>query len=152
MFILRDIPFSQSFIFKELWEKNREYHENISEHFGSIYSSLVFEERMNPFSLFDKDYIKISLAENSIDGKLLGYCISTIENAEGQTQSLHVDENARNSGIGKALMDSHINWMKNNGCNSITITVAAENTSTIQFYKTLGFRTNTLEMRLECNN
>lgn len=148
MFIIKDIPFNQVSTIKELWEKNRKYHEDISDYFGNIYSDLVFEERIKSFSSFDSDHLKISVAENTCNGKLLGYCISTFEEAEGETHTLHVDVNERNNGIGKKLMESHINWMQNNGCKSITITVAVENTNTIEFYKTLGFKANTLEMRL----
>jgi len=39
--------------------------------------------------------------------------------------------------------------MKNNGCTNITITVAFENENTIEFYRTLGFKENTIEMRLK---
>lgn len=148
MYIIRDIPFNEITIIKELWDKNRKYHENISENFGHLYSNLVFEERINPFSLFDEDHIKVSIAENKNTGELLGYCISTYKGTDGETQSLHVNENARNSGIGKMLMNEHINWMKDNGCKTIILTVASENTNTIEFYKTLGFKANTVEMRL----
>lgn len=148
MFIIKDIQFSQVSIIENLWENNRKHHENISKNFSSIYSDLVFEERINSFSLFDNDHIKISIAENSSDGKLLGYCISTIEGTQGETHTLHVDVNERNNGIGKKLMDNHIKWMQNSGCKTISITVAVENASTIEFYKTLGFKANTLEMKL----
>lgn len=148
MIIIRDIPFNQISIIKNLWEKNRKYHENISKHFGFIYSDLVFEDRIKSFSVFDTEQIKISVAESVDNERLLGYCISTFEGTEGETQTLHVDENERNTGIGKRLMDSHIAWMKNNGCKTITIIVAVENTNTLEFYKTLGFKANTLEMKL----
>ncbi len=148
MFIIKDIPFSQVSVIKDLWEKNRKYHEEISEFFGDIYSDLIFEERIQSFSSFDSDKIKISVAENSNNGKILGYCISTFEGAEGETHSLHVDATERNHGIGKKLMERHIMWMQNNGCKAINITVAVENTNTIEFYKTLGFKSNTLQMRL----
>ncbi|HCX62546.1 GNAT family N-acetyltransferase [Sedimentibacter sp.] len=146
MLIIKDIPFSEVSIIKDLWEKNRKYHENISEYFGFLYTDLVFEERINTFDVYDKKHIKISIAENN--GKLSGYCISTFEGTNGETHTLHVDVNERNNGIGRKLMDAHINWLKNNGCKSINITVAIENTNTIDFYKSLGFRANTLEMKL----
>lgn len=149
MFVIRDITFNQISVIKELWEKNRKYHENISEHFGRIYSNLVFEERIGSFKFFDSEHIKISIAEDLCDGKILGYCISTFKETQGETHTLHVDVNERNKGIGKRLMKSHIKWMQNNGCTSITITVAVENISTIEFYKALGFKANTLEMRLK---
>lgn len=46
-------------------------------------------------------------------------------------------------------MNRHMEWLKDNGCKIITITVSYENNNTIEFYKTLGFKPNTLEMRLK---
>ncbi len=149
MFYYRDIPFSEISVIKDLWEKNRMYHENLSKYFGTMYSNLVFKDRIKPFELFDRKHIKITVAENSSDKEIIGYCISTFEGCEGETHSLHVCDNARGLGIGKSLMNSHIEWMKNNGCTNITITVAFENENTIEFYRTLGFKENTIEMRLK---
>ncbi|HBV68240.1 MAG TPA: hypothetical protein DEF04_08695, partial [Clostridiales bacterium] len=96
---------------------------------------------------FGEECIKITLAENE-EGGMLGYCISTVMGGEGETQSLHVSEEARGQGIGNKLMNSHIEWLKNKGCTNISITVSFENTKTVNFYKSLGFKENTMEMRL----
>jgi len=149
MISYRDVPYSQISVIKDLWDRNRKYHEDLSKHFGSIYSNLVFEDRMKPFGQFDKEHIKITIAENSHDKKIIGYCISTYEGSEGETQTLHVAEEARGTGIGKNLMNSHLKWMKDSGCTAVNITVAFENSNTIEFYRSLGFRENTIEMRLE---
>ncbi|HBD65019.1 MAG TPA: hypothetical protein DC038_11370 [Clostridiales bacterium] len=147
MIYYRDIPLSQISDIKSLWERNRKYHEHLSESFGHLYTGLVFEDRMKPFRMFGEEFIKITLAENG-EGEMLGYCISTIEGGEGETQSLHVAEEARDQGIGKKLMNSHIEWLKNNGCTNILVTVSFENINTVNFYKSLGFKENTMEMRL----
>ena len=145
----RDIPFNQVSVIKDLWERNRLYHENLSVNFGELYSNLIFEERIGTFSNFDDDHIKITLAEDSENEMLLGYCISTFKGIEGQPHTLHVLENARGTGIGKNLMNLHIKWLKDNGCETITITVSYENNNTTEFYSSLGFKPNTLEMRLK---
>lgn len=145
----RDIKFNEISIIKELWERNRKYHENISENFGSLYSNLIFEDRINSFSSFDENHIKITIAENKDDGKLLGYCISTFEGSRGEPQTLHVLKDARGNGIGRKLMEDHLKWLKVNGCSEITITVSYENYNTIEFYKSLGFSPNTIEMRMK---
>ncbi len=149
MFCYRDIPFSQVSAIKELWERNRKYHEDLSEFFGDLYSNMIFEERISAFADYDKNHMKITLAENSHDGTLVGYCISTFNGIEGCTQTLHVLEDVRGTGIGRNLMNQHIEWLKNNGCENISITVSYENHKTIMFYESLGFRPNTLEMRLK---
>lgn len=149
MIVYKDIKFNEISIIKDLWERNRKYHENISEHFGELYSNLIFEERINSFNIFDENHIKITIAENTENKTLLGYCISTFEEKIGEPQTLHVLDEARGKGIGKKLMQEHLGWLKNNGCEDITITVSHENYNTIEFYKTLGFMPNTLEMRLK---
>lgn len=148
MINLVDIPFAQVSLIKELWEKNRIYHRDISENFGDLYDEISFEERINNLNIFDEQQLKITIAEEPISSQIVGYCISTLKETMGETLTLHVDEKHRNSGIGKKLMESHINWLKKNGCKTIVITVAVENYSTIEFYKSLGFKANTLEMRL----
>ncbi|WBW96326.1 GNAT family N-acetyltransferase [Oceanirhabdus sp. W0125-5] len=149
MVCYRDIPFSEVSIIKEVWERNRKFHEDISKDFKYIYSDIVFEERINGFSVFDKEHIKITLAEDEDSGILLGYCISAFEGNQGETHSLHVVEESRGTGIGKELMKGHIKWLKANGCEDITLAVSCDNNNTIEFYKTMGFRPNTIEMRLK---
>lgn len=148
MVCYRDIPFSEVSIIKEVWERNRKFHQEISKYFKHLYSDIVFEDRINVFSSFDKNHIKITLAEDVDNSKLLGYCISTFEGAQGEPHTLHVIEEARGNGIGKELMRRHIEWLRINSCESITITVSHENNNTIEFYQSMGFRPNTIEMRM----
>lgn len=145
----RDIPFKEVSIIKEVWEKNRKYHEDMSTFFSDLYSDIIFEDRIKSFNSFHKDHIKITVAEDDNSCKLLGYCISTFERNHGEPQTLHVVEKARGAGIGKELMNRHIEWLKSNGCKTITISVSYENNNTIEFYEAMGFRPNTLEMRLK---
>ncbi|MCT4618757.1 MAG: GNAT family N-acetyltransferase [Marinisporobacter sp.] len=145
----RDISFSEVSIIKEVWERNRKFHEEISKFFKHLYTDIVFEERINGFSSFDQEHIKITLAENTDNNRVLGYCISTFEGNKGEPQTLHVIEEARGKGIGKELMQRHMEWLKSNGCETITITVSYENYNTIEFYKSMGFMPNTIEMRLK---
>lgn len=150
MIFYRDIQYSQISVIKNLWEKNRVYHENLSKYFGDNYSNIIFEDRIKHFSNFDSNHIKITIAENS-ENQIIGYCISTIDGIAAETHSLHVAEDARGLGIGKNLMNRHIEWMKNNSCTNITLTVAYENSNTISFYNSLGFKENTIEMGLITN-
>jgi len=151
MVCYRDIPFSEVAIIKEVWERNRKFHEEISKSFKYLYSDIVFEDRINVFSSFDKEHIKITLAEDEESFRLLGYCISTFEGNQGEPQTLHVVEEARGTGIGKELMNRHIEWLKNNGCEDINITVSYDNNNTIKFYESMGFKPNTMEMKLKSN-
>ena len=140
-----DISYNDIDIIKDLWEKNRLYHEGSSEYFKESYRSISFYERIKAFSMFNKDTMKITVAKNN--DKYIGYCISTIVNETGELQSLHVGESNRGTGVGGQLASQHIEWMKEMNCKVIGVTVSQENESTICFYKNLGFYPNTLYMQ-----
>ncbi|WP_283408979.1 GNAT family N-acetyltransferase [Anoxynatronum buryatiense] len=133
---------------KDVWERNRQFHEEMSRFFGHYYTSLVFEERMKPFSGFGENRIKITIAEEEEEKSVIGYCLSTIDNHEGQMQTLHVLEDFRGNDIGKELMRRHLEWFETKGCTEISLVVSNENEKAIRFYENHGFRKNTIEMRL----
>jgi ribosomal protein S18 acetylase RimI-like enzyme len=149
MVCYRDISFDEVGIIEEVWERNRIYHETSSNYFKDLYTGINFRERINGFSSAKEGNIKITLVEDEKSQKLLGYCISTFNENEGEPQTLHVIEEARDKGIGKKLMEIHLDWLKTNGCRDIKIAVSHENDNAINFYESLGFKPNTLEMRLK---
>ncbi|MDO9592653.1 MAG: GNAT family N-acetyltransferase [Erysipelotrichaceae bacterium] len=146
-----DIQFEDIQLIKEVWECNRTYHKNITQHFPDLYDAMIFEERMNNFADVLAENLKITLAEDLFTGKLLGYCISTVFSGEGEIHSLHVLEEARRQGIGKALMQSHLQWLNQNGCVLPEITVDCGNKDAIKFYEWLGFKPATVDMILRLN-
>lgn len=140
-----DVSFDKIEVIRNLWEKNRQYHEDHSEYFSESYRSICFDERIKGLRAVDKDTLKITVAKDH--GEYIGYCISTIFEGKGELESLHVDESKRGIGIGKELVGAHLEWMKKNNCKAIGVTVSQENESTINFYKKLGFYPNTLYMQ-----
>jgi len=72
MISYRDIPFNEISIIKDVWERNRKFHEETSTYFNFLYSDIVFEDRINGFSVFDENHIKITLAEAEGSGNVLG--------------------------------------------------------------------------------
>lgn len=140
-----DIPFDEIEVIKDLWEKNRQYHEDTSEYFSEAYESISFDEKIKGFGGFHEDMLKITIAQENEE--YIGYCISTIVEGRGELQSIHVDETKRGLGSGKKLAFEHIQWMKENNCKVIGVTVSQENQSTINFYKSLGFYPNTMYMQ-----
>ncbi|WP_430883260.1 GNAT family N-acetyltransferase [Fusibacter sp. JL216-2] len=140
-----DIDYSDIHLIKDLWEKNRIYHEVSSEHFGHAYKGICFEDRMKKFKTYEGDTLKITLCkENEV---IIGYCISSACQSVGELVSMHVDASKRGKGIGKKLVKHHLSWMKELACQSIGVTVSQENESTIAFYKKMGFYPNTLYMQ-----
>jgi len=140
-----DITYEELQLIRDLWEKNRIYHEKNSEFFGELYQSVNFEERMKAFGELPKEMLKITVIKS--DDDYIGYCMSTIVNGKGELESMHVDEGSRGQGLGEALGIKHVQWMKEMKCNVIGVTVSQENEATIRFYKKIGFRPNTLYMQ-----
>lgn len=140
-----DISYEEIEAIRDLWEKNRQYHEKSSEYFKDLYRSINFDQRTEAFSRLNEDTIKITVAKN--ENEYIGYCISTIIDNKGEVESVHVDETKRGQGIGKKLVTKHIEWMREKNCKVIGVTVSQENDSTIWFYKKLGFYPNTLYMQ-----
>lgn len=142
-----DISYAEVEIIRDLWEKNRRYHEDSSEYFKKSYSSIKFDERIKVFSSYSEDKIKISVVKEK--EKYIGYCISIIGGNKGELVTLHVDEAKRGNGIGKKLVGKHIEWMIGEKCYEIGVTVSQENNLAIVFYKKLGLYPNTLYMQMK---
>lgn len=141
-----DISYGEIEIIRDLWEKNRKYHEDSSEYFKELYSSINFDERIKNFSNYPKDKIKISIVKNK--DKYIGYCISIIDDGfKGELGTLHIDRTQRGKGLGKKLVEKHLKWMEGRKCQEIGVTVSQENNVAIGFYKKLGFFPNTLYMQ-----
>lgn len=145
MFEIAEIPFDQVKLIENLWEKNRQYHENSSEYFSKLYGSICFDDKIKNYEGLSEDMLKITVAKEN--GKYIGYCISTIIEDKGEIASLHVDEFKRGTGVGKELVVKHLKWMKEKKCKVIGVTVSQENENTIGFYRKFGFYPNTLYMQ-----
>ena len=134
-------------LIKDLWEKNRIFHQNKTSNFSYQYSNLNFDERMNNiFNSKNIKYYKISAIINK--SNIVGYCLSVIQGSSGELCTLFIDEQHRNNGLGHLLVDKHLNWLKDNKCENISVNVLVENESTIRFYESLGFKQNIINMEI----
>ncbi len=147
MITLSTIHPSEIELIRDLWERNRLYHVAVSEHFSEDYLNVRFEDRMKPLMALPENEIIITLAYKGDDP--CGYCISTARNGSGELVSLHVLESVRGHGIGRLLTDSHLQWLKEMGCQNVSVHVAAENTPSIGFYQSMGFCSNYMTMQLK---
>jgi len=122
---------------KPLWRKLKELHHNDSRYFKDYYRDLTFEKRCEKFCALDDSRIRIEVIEDN--GITAGYCISTIENETGEIDSLYIEEDYRQYGYGKRLVENGIVWMREQGCGKITVGVAEGHEDVIGFYRSLGF-------------
>ncbi|MFA8435290.1 MAG: GNAT family N-acetyltransferase [Marinifilaceae bacterium] len=146
MITYTDISSKEIVLIRELWIKNKEYHEELEENFKEQYAHLVFEERIKGILEGQKE-LKITIAK--VEDRIVGYCLSSIVGNVGEVVSLHVLENQRGKGIGIALTQLHIDWMKDKQCKEIGLYVASGNEKTINFYRKLGLHPNLVYMQLK---
>ncbi len=147
---LLDIKKEDILMIKNLWEKNRKFHQDKTQNFSYEYLNLNFEERMA--NIFNSDDIiyRITGIINQTES-IIGYCLSIIQKNKGELCTLFILEEYRNQGLGHILVREHLNWFKKNKCEDIVVNVLVENESTIKFYKLLGFKENILNMKIPVN-
>ena len=80
------------------------------------------------------------------DGSIVGYFLAIKKEDPtyrlikiADLEHLVVDENYRNQGIGKKLMNAFISWAKSEGINKVSVNVFTDNEKGIKFYKREGF-------------
>lgn len=147
MITLSDIRPDEIDLIHDLWERNRQYHVDVSKHFSNDYENIRFEDRMKPLLALPEDELKITIARNN--DSICGYCISTAKKGSGELVSLHVLDTMRGKGIGRQLSQNHLQWIDEKSCEEVTVHVAIENESTIGFYQRLGFYSNVVTMQLK---
>ncbi len=120
----------------------KKYDENINE--NCIVKSL-YEK------FFDNNDVCLLIAMNK--GEALGYIYGYIQNngdaklkKTAVLDALYVEENFRNKGVAKELIDAFNNWAKSNGLNYIELKVCKDNIKAINLYEKIGFKTSKIIM------
>jgi ribosomal-protein-alanine N-acetyltransferase len=72
-------------------------------------------------------------------GEIIGYSISYCSEDIGEIDSIAVDENFRNCGVGKILMENIMNNFKEKNIKTISLETRITNISAIRFFIKLGF-------------
>lgn len=93
--------------------------------------------------------ILVSIATDTLARKAIAYCISSIDkDSVGEIESLYVREQLRRSGIGEALMETAIRWMKSENAKAIHLNVFHANKGAVAFYTKMGFRHRLVQMMI----
>jgi ribosomal-protein-alanine N-acetyltransferase len=74
-----------------------------------------------------------------VSGTVVGYGGIMTVGAEGDVQTLAVEESQRRSGIGGVLLDALVQEATRRGCSRVTLEVAADNREAQTLYSTRGF-------------
>jgi ribosomal protein S18 acetylase RimI-like enzyme len=127
----------QIILIQSLWEKLNEIHLIDSLNFKDHFRNYTFSRRCEKFNLIDDDNIRIETAVS--DGNIIGYCISTIAENNGEIDSVFIEKKFRNCGVGDRLIKSSIHWLKERECGKISVAVADGHESVFGFYQKYGF-------------
>ena len=134
---IRTIKREELDILRPLWEKLNLMHLRESRHFRYFYESFTFDERFRSFrEKKDGDILIEGVFRD--DGKVLGYCISTVDGSRGELDSLYLDEECRGQGLGSTLVENSIHWLRERKCSRIVVAVADGHESVFPFYEKHG--------------
>ncbi len=120
---------------KTLWESLNAYHLSRSTNFKEHFSKLIFEKRMEVLKKRGR-FIGYVAEEN---GESAGYCIATIDGRAGEIDSIFVNEPHRGKGVGEELMSLALQWLGEQECEGIKVSIAEGNENVLGFYRRFGF-------------
>ena len=122
-----------------LWEEIKKHHVEKSLHFSKEMASKSYIERKKDL-ISKAKYLRVDIAYDSKERKDIGYCISTVDDANrGEIDSLFIEKKYRRQGIGKKLTEMALAWLDNKGAVDYSISVAYGNEEVLDFYKSFGF-------------
>lgn len=139
---------NEIFIVKPLWEKLNKINHDSSPFFKHYYSFFTFEERIKNIKQMNDADVRIAIAKGR-GRKVVGYCISTIENNVGEIESLYVDEKFRNFKFGQRMVQETLAWFKKRECQRVILEVAHGNEKVIGFYEKFGFKVKKIKMEMK---
>jgi ribosomal protein S18 acetylase RimI-like enzyme len=132
---------------KCLWEKLNEMHLKKSVNFKDFFSKHTFEARKKSLlAIAQKGQMLIVLAYEK--DLLIGYCIASLVDEVGEINSLFVSENYRKCGIATHLMDTSLNWLKQNNPSKTVVKVSVGNETVFEFYARYGFSPRFTELEM----
>jgi len=128
-------------IIRPLWKKLIVHHQERVRHFKRLLESIDFEKRKAELNEHaKKGNLRIDLAHDIEKGKLVGYCVSTVnDRKQGEIESIYVEPSYRRSGIAGSLMEKALQWMDDMAVEKKILVVASGNEEVFAFYEEHGF-------------
>ena len=134
----KEITIDELFLIEGLWIKLNEVHYEDSKFFKEDYATNTFAKRCAKFMIMNSQDIRIDVIENH-ESNVIGYCISTANKGVGEIESIFIEQDHRQHGLGSLLIDKAIEWLKVSNCNKIILSVADGHESVFDFYMKKGF-------------
>ena len=128
-------------LIRPLWDKLNRYHYDLADSFSQRFRYVDWEqckqEMINESRVIAVDYVLDRQGNN-----IIGFCISRVyqkDPSTGEVDSLYVEEDHRQAGIGKELLERAIRWLDQQGAKKKRVLVVAGNEPLIDYYKQFEF-------------
>ena len=124
-----------------LWEKLNAQHAAHSPHFAEDYAARTFAWRKAYFlEKAESALLRVELARDGGTGHDIGYCVSVVTEAAGVLESIFIEADYREQGIGDTLMRHALDWMDGHNVPMKRVVVAVGNEQAFGFYARYGFQ------------
>lgn len=134
---LGDLDIAHISSIKSLWEQLNTVHLQDSTHFKNHYKNFTFEKRIE--NLTSKEQCEYLIKTLLDDNEIVGYCLCSINRKVGEIDSLFIQEDYREYGYGRNLVQAGLQWFEENYCEKVQVSVAAGHESVLGFYEKFGF-------------
>lgn len=140
-----------------LWVKLYELHRQVSTHFSEHFPEIDFSKRKKHLlTNASGDFLRIEIARRSESSEIIGYCISSIRDSisgkMGEIESLYLEPEFRQLGIGGQFMSNALEWMNTLNVQRKILGVGVGNESTFGFYARYNFFPRTVILEQRRNN
>ncbi|MBN1798545.1 MAG: GNAT family N-acetyltransferase [Spirochaetales bacterium] len=122
---------------KPLWEELNSMHMKKSIYFSNDFNNFSFEQRKQ--KLINKSKLLILVCKKKDNNEIVGYCISSINDSEGEVDSIFIKSSFRKNHLGSELMNKTMEWFDHENVGNIEILVAHGNEEVLPFYEKFGF-------------
>ena len=108
--------------------------------------SKIYQDKLND----NNSYYVVAVIDNKIVGVLTSELEVklTRERKQMYIDTIIVDENYRNKGIGKTLMENALNYAKDNNCEIVELTSRIKNENAHRFYEGIGFKKHSFKFKM----
>lgn len=134
---------------EKLWLELREVHSCKSTYFNEHFKNTPFSSRKDQFMKQAKEGILRIILAKCDENKVVGFCVSTVEERIGEIQSICISEEYRNMGIGDRLMEKSLEWIRSNNVDKILVKVAVGNEEVFSFYEKHNFYPRLVELQIK---
>ena len=132
---------------KELWEELNQLHIEKSVDFKNHYKAFTFAARKESIVRhIENGALLVAIAY--CNNLKIGYCISSVVDGIGESDSIFVKTGYRKSDVGHKLMEMSLDWIKTNAAKKIVVKVSVGNEEVFGFYSKYGFAPCLTELQI----